>query len=75
MKSKAARVHRRHSNAKVDPMIAAKMHTEGKSMRVIARELGVSRMAVARAIRFVNQRADSKSSGGDVSEKAIAETA
>jgi len=68
MKSKVARVHRRHSNAKADPRTAAKMHVEGKSLRVIAKELGVSRMAVARAIRFVNEQEAAKSSG-DVSAK------
>ena len=63
MKSKPVRVHRRHSNAKVDPGIAAKMHVDGKSLRAIARELGVSRMAVARAILFADERAEPKTSG------------
>jgi transposase len=57
MKSKAPRLHRRHSNAKVDPTTAAKMHLEGKSIRAVARELGVSRMAVARAISFADEQA------------------
>jgi transposase len=63
------RVHRRHSNAKVDPDIAAKMHVQGKSLRAIAKELGVSRMAVARAIQFVAEQAEPKSSNRDVSAK------
>jgi len=57
MKSKIVRAHRRHSNAKVDPSAAAKMRAQGKSLRTIARELGVSRMAVARAIRFADEQA------------------
>ena len=69
MKSKVVRVHRRHSNAKVDPGIAAKMRLEGKSLRVIARELGVSRMAVARAIQFVDEQAESRSSGDVLKQK------
>jgi len=40
------------------------MHVEGKSLRAIAKELGVSRMAVARAIRFVEQ-AESKFAVGE----------
>jgi len=72
VKSKVVRVHRRHSNAKVDPVIVAKMHTEGQSLRAIARELGVSRMAVARAIQFVDEQAGSKSAVGEVS--AISES-
>jgi transposase-like protein len=54
VKSATARVHRRHSNAKVDPVIAVTLYQKGKSLRVIARELGVSRMAVARAIHYAN---------------------
>ena len=73
MKSKVVRVHRRHSNAKVDPSVAAKMHIEGKSLRAIARELGVSRMAVARAIQFVEEQARSKSTVGEVSAMLIPE--
>jgi transposase len=56
MRRKPVRVHRRHSNAKVDPTTAAKMHREGKSLRAIAKELGASRMAVARAIRFADEQ-------------------
>jgi transposase-like protein len=52
MKSAAVRMHRRHANAKVDPVIAVTLYQEGKSLRAIARELGVSRMAVARAIHY-----------------------
>jgi len=33
MTSKGVRVHRRHSNATVDPSIAAKMQVEGKGLR------------------------------------------
>ena len=54
VKSPIVRVHRRHANAKVDPVIAVTLYQKGKSLRVIARELGVSRMAVARAIRYAN---------------------
>ena len=71
MKNKVVRVHRRHSNAKVDPGIAAKMHADGKSLRAIARELGVSRMAVARAIRFADEQAEPKMSGGEASAISI----
>jgi DNA-binding transcriptional regulator LsrR (DeoR family) len=53
-KSATVRVHRRHANAKVDPGIAVTLYQEGKSLRTIARELGVSRMAVARAIHYAN---------------------
>jgi transposase-like protein len=54
LKSASVRVHRRHANAKVDPVIAVTLYQEGKSLRAIARELGVSRMAVARAIHYAN---------------------
>jgi hypothetical protein len=52
MKAAAIRVHRRHANAKVDPLIAITMRQAGKSLRTIAKELGVSRMAVARAMNY-----------------------
>jgi DNA-binding CsgD family transcriptional regulator len=54
IKSATVRVHRRHANAKVDPVIAVTLYQEGKSLRAIARELGVSRMAVARAIQYAS---------------------
>jgi DNA-binding CsgD family transcriptional regulator len=54
VKSPTVRAHRRHANAKVDPVIAVTLYQEGKSLRAIARELGVSRMAVARAIHYAN---------------------
>ena len=54
VKSAIVRVHRRHANAKVDPVIAVTLYREGKSLRAIGRELGVSRMAVARAIHYAN---------------------
>ena len=52
MKTVTPRLHRRHANAKVDPLIAVTMRQEGKSLRTIAKELGVSRMAVARAMNY-----------------------
>ena len=60
VKSPTVRVHRRHANAKVDPVIAVTLYQEGKSLRAIARELGVSRMAVARAIHYANISSDPK---------------
>jgi hypothetical protein len=47
------------------------MHIEGKSLRAIAIELGVSRMAVRRAIQFVEEHARPKSTVGGVSAMLI----
>ena len=60
IKSPSVRVHRRHANAKVDPVTAVSLYQQGKSLRVIARELGVSRMAVARALHYANVSAAPK---------------